>query len=57
MRFILPAQLLKALRKTNTPDNVLALTSYSPGGAQGASITRRVALQLVKKTTKPKRRR
>jgi len=57
VRFILPAQLLKALRKTNTPDNVLMLTSYSPGGTQGASVTRRVAMQLVKKTTKPKRRR
>jgi len=56
VRFILPAQLLRTLRKTNTPDNVLLLTSYSPGGAQGASITRRVAMQLVKKTTKPKRR-
>jgi len=49
--------LLTTLRKTNTPDNVLLLTSYSPGGAQGASTTRRVAVQLVKKTTKPKRRR
>jgi len=57
VRFILPAQLLTTLRKTNTPDNVLLLTSYSPGGAQGASTTRRVAVQLVKKTTKPKRRR
>src|SRR6266566_685249 len=56
VRFIVPAQLLKTLRKTNTPDNVLMLTSYSPGGAQGTSITRRVAVQLVKKTTKPKRR-
>ena len=57
VRFILPTQLLKTLRKTNTPDNVLMLTSYSPGGTQGASVTRRVAMQLVKKTTKPKRRR
>ena len=57
VRFILPTQLLKTLRKTNTPDNVLMLTSYSPGGTQGASVTRRVAVQLVKKTTKPKRRR
>src|SRR5207244_10243491 len=48
VRFILPAQLLKALRKTNTPDNVLALTSYSPGGAQGAGITRRLTLKLLK---------
>jgi hypothetical protein len=57
VRFILPTQLLKTLRKTNTPDNVLMLTSYSPGGTPGASVTRRVAVQLVKKTTKPKRRR
>jgi hypothetical protein len=57
VRFVLPAQLLTTLRKTNTPDNVLMLTSYSPGGTQGASVTRRVAMQLVKKTTKPKRRR
>jgi hypothetical protein len=56
VRFVLPNQLLKTLRKTNTPDNVLMLTSYSPGGTQGASVTRRVAMQLVKKTTKPKRR-
>jgi hypothetical protein len=56
VRFILPMQLLKTLRKTNTPGNVLMLTSYSPGGTQGASVTRRVAMQLVKKTTKPKRR-
>jgi hypothetical protein len=56
VRFILPTQLLKTLRKTNTPDNVLMLTSYSPGGTHGASVTRRVAMQLVKKTTKPKRR-
>jgi len=56
VRFVLPNQLLKTLRKTNTPDNVLMLTSYSPGGTQGASVTRRVAMQLVKKTTKSKRR-
>ncbi len=55
VRFIVPAQLLKTLRKTNTPDNVLMLTSYSLGGTKGASVTRRVAVQLVKKT-KPKRR-
>jgi hypothetical protein len=57
VRFILPTRLLTTLRKTNTPDNVLMLTSYSPGGTQGASVTRRVAMQLVKKTTKTKRRR
>jgi len=56
VRFVLPNQLLRTLRKTNTPDNVLMLTSYSPGGTQGASVTRRIAMQLVKKTTKSKRR-
>jgi hypothetical protein len=56
VRFVLPTQLLRTLHKTNTPDNVLMLTSYSPGGTQGASVTRRVAMQLVKKTTKQKRR-
>jgi hypothetical protein len=56
VRYVLPTQLLKSLRKTSTPANVLTLTSFSPGGTQGASVTRRVAMQLVKKTTKPKRR-
>jgi hypothetical protein len=51
IRFLLPTQLLKRLRKTS-PENILALTSYSPSGARGATVTRRVALQ----TTKPKRR-
>jgi hypothetical protein len=54
VRFILPTQLLKTLRKTNTPDNLLLLTSYSPAGTQGASVTRRVAMQPV---PKPKKRR
>ena len=39
VRYVLPTQLLKSLRKTNTPANVLLLTSYSPGGTQGASVT------------------
>jgi hypothetical protein len=56
VRFVLPSQMLKSLRKTNTPANVLTLTSYSPAGTQGASVTRRVAMQPVKKTTKQKRR-
>jgi hypothetical protein len=56
VRYVLPTQLLKSLRKTSTPANVLTLTSFSPGGTQGASVMRRVAMQLVKKTTKPKRR-
>src|SRR5438093_9856785 len=54
VRYVLPTQLLKSLRKTNTPANVLTLTSYSSGGSQGASVTRRVAMQPV---PKPKKRR
>jgi hypothetical protein len=56
VRFVLPTQLLKSLRKTNTPANLLTLTSYSSGGTQGASTTRRVAMAPVKKPPKPKRR-
>jgi hypothetical protein len=48
--------LLKSLRKTNTPANVLMLTSYSPGGTQGTSVTRRVAMKPVPKPPKPKKR-
>jgi hypothetical protein len=57
VRFVLPTKLLKSLRKTNTPANVLTLTSYSPGGTPGASITRRVAMKPVPKPPKPKKRR
>ena len=53
IRYVLPTQLLKSLRKTNTPANVLTLTSYSPGGTQGTSVTRRVAMKPV---PKPKKR-
>jgi hypothetical protein len=55
VRYILPTRLLKSLRKTNTPANVLTLTSYSPGGTEGASVTRRVAMKAVPKP-KPKKR-
>ena len=57
IRYVLPTQLLKSLRKTNTPANVLTLTSYSLGGTQGASVTRRVAMKPVPKPPKPKKRR
>ena len=57
VRYVLPTQLLKSLRKTNTPANVLTLTSYSPGGTQGTSVTRRVAMKPVPKPPKPKKRR
>ena len=56
VRYILPARLLNSLRKTNTPANLLMLTSYSPAGTQGASATRRVAIKAVPKP-KPKKRR
>jgi hypothetical protein len=51
IRFVLPAQLLKRLRKTSA-ENVLSLTSYAPNGSKGETVTRRVAVQA----TKPKRR-
>jgi hypothetical protein len=57
VRYVLPTQLLKSLRKTNTPANLLTLSSYSPGGTQGASVTRRVAMKPVPKPPKPKKRR
>jgi len=53
VRYVLPTH----LRKTNTPANVLTLSSYSPGGTQGASVTRRVAMKPVPKPPKPKKRR
>ena len=54
IRYVLPTRLLKSLRKTNTPANVLTLSSYALGGTQGASVTRRVAMKPV---PKPKKRR
>jgi hypothetical protein len=57
IRYVLPTQLIRSLRKTNTPANVLTLTSYSSGGTQGTSVTRRVAMKPVPKPPKPKRRR
>jgi hypothetical protein len=57
IRYVVPTQLLKSLRKTNTPANVLTLTSYSSGGTQGTSVTRRVAMKPVPKPPKPKKRR
>jgi hypothetical protein len=57
VRYVVPTQLLKSLRKTKTPANVLTLTSYSAGGTQGSSVTRRVAMKPVPKPPKPKKRR
>jgi hypothetical protein len=52
IRFTLPSQLLRTLKKTSTPSNLLTVTSFSPAGSQGESITRRVALQAAKKAKK-----
>jgi hypothetical protein len=53
-RFVLPKQLFSALRAKSV-SNVLQLTSVSPGGSKGATVTRRVLVQTPKKP-KPKRR-
>jgi Family of unknown function (DUF6055) len=52
VRYTLPASLVKSLRKTSG-NNVLRLTSFSPQGTEGTTVTRRVVVQPVKK---PKRR-
>jgi hypothetical protein len=53
VRFLLPTALFKSLRTKNS-SNLLALTSVSPGGTKGSTVTRHVLLQTPKK--KPKRR-
>ena len=52
VRFVLPQTLFKSLRRTSA-SAVLQLTSVSPSGAKGTTVTRRVLLQTPKK---PKRR-
>jgi hypothetical protein len=47
LRFLLPAGLLKVRRTSST--TTLELTSYSPSGARGMTITRRVAVQPAKR--------
>ena len=54
VRFLLPTALFKSLRKTSAA-NLLALTSVSPSGTKGSTVTRRVLVQVPKKP-KPKRR-
>ncbi len=52
IRFVLPTQLFKSLR-TKTSSNVLQLTSESPSGTKGSTVTRRVLVQAApKKKTK-----
>jgi hypothetical protein len=48
VRFLLPPGLLKARRTSST--SVLQLTSYSPSGARGMTITRRVTVKPAKRT-------
>ncbi|TML98314.1 MAG: hypothetical protein E6G03_00485 [Actinobacteria bacterium] len=54
VRFVLPKQLFNSLR-TKSASNLLQLTSVSPGGSKGATVTRRVLVQTPKKP-KPKHR-
>lgn len=49
VRFVLPSQLLRTLRTTSPPRNVMTVTSFSPSGMQGASFTRHIDLQKPKK--------
>lgn len=57
IRFVLPTQLFKSLR-AKSASNILQLTSESPSGAKGATVTRRVVVQTPpkpkKKTAKKK---
>ena len=54
VRFVLPKQLFNSLR-TKSASNLLQLTSVSPSGSKGATVTRRVLVQTPKKP-KPKHR-
>jgi hypothetical protein len=54
VRFVLPTALFKSLR-TKSSSNLLELTSVSPSGAKGSTVTRHVLVQVAKKS-KPKRR-
>ena len=53
VRFVLP-KLFNSLR-TKSASNLLQLTSVSPSGSKGATVTRRVLVQTPKKP-KPKHR-
>ena len=54
VRFVLPTALFNGLR-TKSASNLLQLTSVSPGGTKGGTVTRRVLVQTPK--PKPKKRR
>jgi len=51
VRFVLPSALFKSLR-TKSASSVLSLTSQSPTGAKGATVTRRVVVQTPPKPKK-----
>jgi hypothetical protein len=51
VRWKLPLSLVTALRKTNA-DNLLSLTSLSPSGEPGETLTRRVAIVANKKKSR-----
>jgi hypothetical protein len=53
VRFVIPVQLFKSLRPKSA-SNVLALTSLSPGGTKGSTVTRRVLVVGAKPKPKPK---
>jgi hypothetical protein len=54
IRFVLPKLLFQKLR-TKAASNVLELTSMSPSGTKGSTFTRKVLVQVAKKS-KPKRK-
>ena len=56
VRFVLPMQLFKSLRKPAGAGNVLQLTSTAPSGAQGATFTRRVVVQPAPKKKAAKKK-
>lgn len=55
VRFVLPVSMFRGLR-TKSAANLLQLTSVAPGGAKGATFTRRVLVQAPPKA-KPKKKR
>jgi hypothetical protein len=55
VRFVLPTQLFQKLR-TKSASNVLQLTSESPSGAKGATVTRHVVVQTPPKKKKKAKR-
>jgi hypothetical protein len=51
IRFVLPQQMLKSLR-VKSPSSLLQLTSVSPSGSKGMTVTRRIAILAAKKPTR-----